>query len=346
MNHVALFAGIGGFIYAAEAQGLETVWANEVDNKCCDTLDLNFPNTHISRKSITEINRSDIEMIPDQVDLLTAGFPCQSFSIAGGELKAFDDPRGKLFFDIPRIIGLMESPPKVVLLENVPTLKVFDNGSLLRTVLTEMKFAGYWVKDQHAQILNSAEYGGTPQKRERLFVVCAHKKYFKSNPFDFKKVPKLPQPPLFDFVDRSKMPGENYYLSPENKYFNKISNLADEHGRERVFQIRRVEARACQPNSCPTLTANMGDGGHNVPFVFDEFGLRRLTEDECMRLQGLNPEMIRIPENIFAKDILRMVGNAVSVKTVGAIISEIKSQLLNKPEGDNVRTNSNMAISA
>ncbi|MBL71089.1 MAG: DNA (cytosine-5-)-methyltransferase, partial [Rhodobiaceae bacterium] len=313
MKHVALFAGIGGFMYAAKMAGIENVWANELDDKCCETLELNFPDTQISRKSVAKLDTKDIHEIPDGIDLMTAGFPCQSFSQAGGSFKAFDDPRGKLFFDIPRVIGLMKAPPKVVLLENVPNLKIFDKGSLLRTVITEMKFAGYWVREQHAQILNSAEYGSTPQRRERLFVVCAHKKYFKHNPFDFSLITKQPRPPLFDFIDRKKMPGDGYYLSTENKYFKMIDKIASKEGRDRLFQIRRVAARACPPGICPTLTANMGDGGHNVPFVYDDFGLRRLTEDECLRMQGFDVSQMQFPDHLFAKDVLKMAGNAVSV---------------------------------
>ena len=100
MKHVALFAGIGGFMFAARQAGMETVWANEVDRKCCDVLELNFPETKVSQKSIADLDKSDMGEVDGDIDLLTAGFPCQSFSIAGGEIKAFDDPRGKLFFEI------------------------------------------------------------------------------------------------------------------------------------------------------------------------------------------------------------------------------------------------------
>lgn len=328
IKHIALFAGMGGFIYATQKLGIQTVWANEVDSKCCDTLSFNFPEIEISRKSISHLDQADIDKIPENIDLLTAGFPCQSFSQAGGDFKGFNDPRGKLFFDIPRIIGLMKAPPKVVLLENVPNLKIYDKGSLLRTVLSEMKFAGYWVKDQHAQIINSADYGNTPQRRERLFVVCAHKRYFKTNPFDFAQMRKTPTPNLFDVIDRDQRVGEEHYLSKESKYFHMIDQLAQKHDRNRLFQIRRVEARACPPGVCPTLTANMGGGGHNVPFVFDKFGLRRLTESECLRMQGFDDTRVKVPDHVLPKDLYQMVGNAVSVNTVAAIIKQIETQLI------------------
>ena len=96
-KHIALFAGMGGFMYATQKCGIQTVWANEVETKCCDMLSLNFPETVISSKSISDLDANDISQIPEDIDLLTAGFPCQSFSQASGQIKAFDDPREVVF---------------------------------------------------------------------------------------------------------------------------------------------------------------------------------------------------------------------------------------------------------
>ena len=345
MKHIALFAGMGGFIYAAENNGIQTVWANEINSKCVDVLNLNFPKTQISNKSISDLNENDLVEVSEHIDLLTAGFPCQSFSQAAGEFKGFDDPRGKLFFDIPRVIGLMRAPPKVVLLENVPNLMKFDKGALLRTVLSEMRFAGYWVKAHHAQIINSSEFGRTPQRRERLFIVCVHKSYHRYNPFDFSGLKRVPRPKLFHFINRLKIPDEHYYLPKDSKYFEMIDNLAEVTDRNRLFQIRKVTARACEPNVCPTLTANMGVGGHNVPFVFDKVGLRRLTENECLKLQGFDPKKLKIPPSVAAKHILEMTGNAVSVTTASAIIEAIKQQIFDK-SGSGLSDGKDMAVSA
>ena len=331
MKHMALFSGIGGFMYATERQGIDTVWANEFDQKCCDTLTLNFPETTICRKSISEITSDDLSNVQEGIDLLTAGFPCQPFSSAGGTFAAFEDERGQLFFDIPRIISLMSEPPKIVLLENVPNLKVFDKGALLKTILNSMRFAGYWVSEKNCVILDSSKFGATPQRRERLFIVCAHKNYFKSNPFDFSTLSLPKRPKLFEIIDRNIMPGEEYYLSPENKYFKMINALANESGRDRLYQIRRVIARACPKDICPTLTANMGGGGHNVPFVFDKFGLRRLTESECLKLQGFKPSDMQFPENVVSSDVRKMVGNAVCVGVIENILNEVLKAFFEEP---------------
>lgn len=325
LTHMALFAGMGGFIEAAKKSGFETLWANEIEERCWDVLKANYPNTIVNTKSISDIDATDVQALP-AVDLLTAGFPCQSFSQAKGEVAGFNDERGRLFFDIPRVIELMPKPPKVVLLENVPTLKTLDQGAMLSTVINEMRFAGYWVHERNAQVLNSNDYGATPQRRERLFIVCVHESHARRNNFDFTKLQKKSAPDLFDVIDRSADAPSEIYLSEENKYFKKMDAMASSKGRERLFQIRQVEARAVRENTCPTLTANMGLGGHNVPFVFDKKGLRRLTVQECMRLQGFDPECFSIPEKTRDNAMLQMIGNAVSVGTVQTIINGLLEQ--------------------
>ena len=308
-------------------------------------LRANYPDTEINTKSISELDDGDVAHLPS-IDLLTAGFPCQSFSQARGVVAGFDDPRGKLFFDIPRVISLLAQPPKVVLLENVPVLKKFDNGSMLSTVLNEMRFAGYWVEERHATILNSSEFGGTPQQRERLFIVCVHKNHARRNTFDFDVLRRVDRPGLFDIVDRSKGAPDRLYLAEDNKYFKKMANLADTKDRERLFQIRQVEARAIRQDSCPTLTANMGGGGHNVPFVFDKKGLRRLTVEECMKLQGFDPNTFLIPDGISDNAALKMIGNAVSVGTVASIMRALREQDIFVDSISECSRNDEMEISA
>jgi DNA (cytosine-5)-methyltransferase 1 len=334
MNHIALFAGIGGFMFATRELKIKTLLANDLDASCCKFLRDNFPKAHILEKGIECVEKSDLEQISEEVDLLTAGFPCQSFSSAGGRsIKAFDDPRGKLFFEIPKFIKNLKFPPKVVLLENVPNLKIYDNGALLKTVITKMRLAGYWVSDKNVAILSAAEYGGSPQNRKRLFVVCKHKSYFKSNSFDFTAIKKKSPEDLFSIVGAEKDVDKSHYLSRESKYRKMIDKLADKHGKKRLFQIRRVEARACPPNTCPTLTANMGSGGHNIPFTYDRSGLRKLSINECLRLQGFDPNEIDMTSQIPINDIRKMIGNAVHVNVVKNIILEIQNQLnpINRP---------------
>ena len=128
-RHVALFAGLGGFIVAAQRCNFETTFANDIDPKCAATLKASFPGLRVSDTDVTKLSVAEELTELGPIDLLSAG-PCQSFS-AAGSCKGFDDPRGRLFFEIPRICKDLETPPKVLILENVSYLKLFDNGSRL-----------------------------------------------------------------------------------------------------------------------------------------------------------------------------------------------------------------------
>ena len=127
LNHIALFAGMGGFIVAANRLDIRTTFINEVDHACNKTLAKSFPNVGLCQKDIREVNAQDLAENNDDVDILSAGFPCQSFSQAGAN-KGFADERGKLFFEITRLASLLATPPKVLVLENVPFLSVFNGG--------------------------------------------------------------------------------------------------------------------------------------------------------------------------------------------------------------------------
>lgn len=155
---IDLFAGIGGFHQAAKQLGGQCVFASEIDKHACKTYEANHGIK--PHGDITKINAHDI---PDH-DILFAGFPCQSFSVAGKRL-GFEDTRGTLFFEIARILKVKQ--PNMFLLENVKGLKNHDNGKTLHTIITTLKELGY---DVHYMVLNAKDYG-VPQNRERIFFV-------------------------------------------------------------------------------------------------------------------------------------------------------------------------------
>ena len=163
--------------------GFQTVFANDFEASCVQTLQHSFSRLKVSGTDITQLSVDKELADVGPVDLLSGGFPCQSFSNAGSNL-GFDDPRGRLFFEIVRICKEMQEPPKVLLLENVSFLKHFDNGSRLTTILHHLRLAGYWVSVNNALIINSRELCAVPQSRERLFIVAYHSKYFKKNYFN------------------------------------------------------------------------------------------------------------------------------------------------------------------
>ena len=129
LKFIDLFCGMGGFRIAFEKNDCKCVFSSDIDSFAQKTYFTNF--NEIPFGDITKINEKDI---PDH-DILCAGFPCQSFSIAGKRL-GFNDTRGTLFFDVARIIK--EKRPKAFILENVKGITNHDNGNTLQTILNTL----------------------------------------------------------------------------------------------------------------------------------------------------------------------------------------------------------------
>jgi DNA-cytosine methyltransferase len=161
-TYVELFAGIGGFRLALDAIGGACVFASELCREARQTYHANFgPTPDALAGDITEVDACDIPPF----DVLTGGFPCQSFSQAG-EQRGLQDDRGKLFFEIVRLLRQCNPKPKAFLLENVPAIIDIDGGKTMQVVLSELRAAGFEVS---WRVLNSRAY--VPQSRERVFFV-------------------------------------------------------------------------------------------------------------------------------------------------------------------------------
>ena len=158
MKFFDLFAGIGGFRVGLEAHGHECVGSCEIDKYARKIYGKNFGHEP-EYKDVRDIDPKDIQ----DFDILCAGFPCQSFSLAGNR-KGFEDTRGTLFFEIARLVK--EKRPSILLLENVKGLLSHDKGETLSRILTILSKLGYQVE---YRVLNSKDYG-VPQNRERIFI--------------------------------------------------------------------------------------------------------------------------------------------------------------------------------
>mmetsp|Transcript_43283 Transcript_43283/g.71923 ORF Transcript_43283/g.71923 Transcript_43283/m.71923 type:complete len:509 (-) Transcript_43283:60-1586(-) len=160
-HFVELFAGIGGFRVALDDLGGQCVMASEVDALARETYSTNFG--ELPCGDLTEIEAADI---PPH-DFLSAGFPCQAFTITGRQ-PGLADPNGNLFFEVVRV--LRSSQPKVFLLENVPALATIDDGKVLKIILEELTKSGYICE---YKVLRSHAY--VPQKRRRIYFVGIRK---------------------------------------------------------------------------------------------------------------------------------------------------------------------------
>jgi len=324
----ALFCGIGGFCLAFEAAEFRTAWANDVDPSTCSVYRSNFPGTRLIEKDVREVSVVRDKLAP--VDVLHAGFPCQSFSQAGGR-KGFDDERGQLFFEVIRLLKeFKRNKPAVVVLENAPYLKWGAGGGWFLEITRQLQSAGYWFRESNAEELDLYRLTRIPQTRSRLFMVAWSMDHFKSGRFGF---PKREDPPAKDatqFIDFLGEQDEQYYLPEENRYFKMISKeRSDTRTVRHIYQLRKYFVRQKEAGICPTLTANMGHGGHNVPFVWDRKGLRKLTERECLKLQGF-PASFKFPAGISSKQRYAAIGNAVAPPVAKLLAKAVKTKILSE----------------
>ena len=307
LKTIDLFAGIGGIRIGFENAGFETVFSNDFEPTCKTTYDLNFeePKLHIE-----DIRNIDPNSIPD-FDFLLGGFPCQAFSIAGHR-QGFDDEkdRGNLFFYIAKILEIKQ--PQGFLLENVKNLVGHDNGNTFKVISSVLTNLGYKF---HYKVLNTMEYGNVPQNRERVYIV-GFKTVDYYNNFKFPQPVKLTRT-VKDYLEPTV--NKKYYYDGKPLYDRIKDDVIDEN---KIYQWRRKYVRENKKNVCPTLTANMGSGGHNVPIIKDSIGIRKLTPLECVRLQGF-PDTYKLPD-ISDSGLYKQAGNSVSVPVIEAIAKQIR----------------------
>jgi DNA (cytosine-5)-methyltransferase 1 len=300
---IDLFAGVGGIRIGFEKAGFETVFANDFEGACKTTYDLNF---ETSKLIVEDIRKIGIDDLPE-FDFLLGGFPCQAFSIAGYR-HGFKDKqgRGNLFFDIARILEARR--PTGFLLENVKNLKTHDGGKTFRIIKETLEDLGYSIK---YKVLNTMEYGNTPQNRERVYIV-GFKEGRHCDNFEFPEKKRL----SIKITDLLEPRVDDKYYYNGKPLFEKLKGEITKTGK--VYQWRRKYVRENKKGVCPTLTANMGMGGHNVPIVKDKKGIRKLTPYECARIQGF-PKSFKIPKNLADSALYKQFGNSVSVTVIEAI---------------------------
>lgn len=293
------------------------------------------------------------EILKEKIDVLNGGFPCQAFSIAG-ERKGFHDDRGNLFVNIVDLIeqlGERHGKPRILFLENVKNLKSHDEGRTYRVIKAELENTGYIVKEA---VLNTMDYSDLPQNRERIYIVGflnpedADKfdMFSRLDDFKKKKSSKERAEDVKDIVDYG-VNDEKYFYTKEKypHYFvteEEFENLADSKKSVRInleedvsemyqfYQVRRgMYVRKNMSDVCPTLTANMGTGGHNVPLIKVEGGVRKLTPTETFKLQGFPVgEGYDLPTEFKGRaysngNLYKQAGNAVSVPVIRMIAEEI-----------------------
>ena len=188
-TNVELFAGAGGLALGLEEAGFENILSNDFDKDSCDTLKLNRPNWNVVCDSVENLAEKDLlkmlNLKEGELDLLSGGYPCQSFSYAGKRL-GLNDVRGTMFYYYAKILKQLK--PKIFLAENVKGLVSHDGGKTLQTMINVFEEIGYHV--QH-KVLNAWDYG-VAEKRERVVIIGIRNDiqvdYEYPTPHDYKPV--------------------------------------------------------------------------------------------------------------------------------------------------------------
>lgn len=302
--------GTGAFTMASEKAGFEVVYANDFVKESRNVYEKNFPGHIFIEQDIHDINPASVP----PMDILTAGFPCQPFSVAGNR-QGFDDTRSNVFWKLMSIVDFHK--PRVLIFENVKNLVSHDNGNTFKVIAEEITKRGY--KLFH-RILETSAITGIPHNRERIFIIA----------FQGIDVSYFPWPAevdnirdLNEYLDEAVH--DKYAYTEKSAIWDKLHEGVTKMNT--VYQYRRYYVRENKSGVCPTLTANMGTGGHNVPIILTVDGkIRKLTPRECFRLQGF-PDEYTFPEGMSDAKLYKLAGNAVTLGVVERLMQSIRTIL-------------------
>ncbi len=319
---IDLFAGIGGFRIAMQNLGGNCIFSSEIDKYAKKTYDLNFGEVPFG--DITKINEKDI---PEH-DVLCAGFPCQSFSIAGKRKGFEDEVRGTLFFDIQRIIKAKQ--PKAFFLENVKGLTNHDKGRTLKTILKVLREElNYFVPEP--KVINAKDFG-VAQNRERIFII-GFRKDLGIDKFEYPK----PNSKKYTFSDikEKTVVSVKYYLSTQ--YQGTLVNHKERHkNKGNGFGYEIIDDKQC------ANAIVVGGMGRERNIVIDcrltDFtpitkikgkvnrdGWRRMTPREWARLQGFpDSYIIKVSD----AQAYKQFGNSVAIPAIQSTAKELITNIL------------------
>lgn len=305
----SFFGGVGGIdLGFYQTNKFKSVYINEFDKNAQETIAINFPDVKLDRRDIHDVNENEVP----STDIVVGGFPCQAFSIAGYR-KGFDDERGDLFFELLRIIT--HHNPKAIFIENVKNMVTHGEGNTFKVIREALTLNGYHIK---WKVMNGKDYGNIPQNRERIYIVG----FIDKNAFDKFEFPGELEltnglDTVIDF--KSKVEDRYYYKEGVQNFYDKLEETIK--SQNSVYQWRRQYVRENKSGVVPTLTANMGTGGHNVPIILSDYGIRKLTPRETFNVQGF-PKDFKLPE-ISNGQLYKQAGNSVVVPVIKRIADKI-----------------------
>ncbi len=321
---IDLFAGIGGFRLAFQNLNGQCVYSSEIDRYAQKTYFANYGELPHGDITLAETKAA----VPAHFDILTAGFPCQAFSIAGRR-GGFEDTRGTMFFHVASI--LKEHRPKAFFLENVKGLISHDKGKTLKTILHVLREElGYYVPSP--EIINAKDFG-VPQNRERIFIVgfradLGIKDFAYPEPLDIPVTVR-------DIMEEEEV-SSKYYLSQQYlETLKKHRARHEEKGNgfgyeiippERIANAIVVGGMGRERNLVKDTRLRDFTPKTNIKGEINREFIRKMTPREWARLQGFPDEFICTA--VSDGQAYKQFGNSVAVPAIQATAGKVVAKLL------------------
>ena len=335
MKFIDLFSGIGGFRSGLEMNGHECVAFCEIDKYARQSYKAIY-NTEGENEyhDITTITNEEWSKYRGKVDIITGGFPCQAFSIAG-KRGGFSDTRGTLFFEIARATEQIK--PRFLLLENVKGLLSHDKGKTFATILSTLDELGY---NAEWKVFNSKDYG-VPQNRERVFIIGHLRGECGREILSFRGENKTTESEI-RVIGNTSLNGHHSHNVHDINGISPTIQSRDYKGPKQIVVKEATKKGYAIANpgdsvniSFPDSETRRGRVGKQIAntlvtneeqgVVTDNMRIRKLTPLECWRLQGFTDEEFYKAKNSGVSDsqLYKQAGNSVTVNVIDSIAKKL-----------------------
>lgn len=309
---IDLCAGIGGGRIGLERQGFRCIDFSEIDLKAIHSYQLLHNEQHNGLGNLCDINNDNVA----DVDLIIAGFPCQSYSIVG-KRKGLQDDRGQVIYGISEILQNKNIP--YFILENVKGLLNINKGQDFKTIITLLDTYGYYV---YCKVLNSINFG-VPHSRERVYFVGIRKDIGISH-FSFPEgTNQVYDLSLFldksDKIDKESSPYKTFIKYLNNKYNVNLYNIDELLQQDYLVLDTRQSDLRIYNGYVPTIRK----GRQGILYTYQN-ELYSLSKNDALRMQGYTKEYINKVQHISKSTILAQVGNAMTINVIEAVAHELK----------------------
>lgn len=321
ITHIDCFSGVGGVCTGFKAAGIKTVLAIEKVQGCVDTYKANHPEIPVICKDIRKVTSKEVKkFVKENVDIVTSGMPCETFSTAGSKSRSFYDDRQLLFTEAIRIAKTVNA--QLILFENVPAItskKIQKNGKklIIDEICTRLSKAGY--KYQASVILNAAEFG-VPQTRKRFFLLATKNPKLDLHTPVSKHKEQVTVKMALEGLDES-LNNENKisnYLPKENEYVKILKN-------NKIWKLKSTKNITYhippKHRPCTLERFKMIEQGEGLKDLFEKYSKEEITEFQKKRI---------LPKKWYIQRNRRLMSNKPAITITSHCLDETVHPTLNR----------------